>query len=106
MTHLTYRMIPAKILALPAPTVIPERDFASLLRSKLQDLKDYSKREPTQAVALAFGIGLLINLLPTRVVAGTVSTVGAAMLRPVLISLGITKAIELTCNVSPLTPKP
>jgi hypothetical protein len=76
------------------------------LRNKLHDLKAFAQREPAQAVAVAFGVGLLVNMLPTRVVAGTVSTVGAALLRPMLISLGITKAIELTCNVSPLTPKP
>lgn len=94
---------------LPAPqrlSALPPRDLACLLRSKLSFIKDYVKREPTQAVALAFGVGLLINLLPTRVVAETVSIVGAALLRPVLISLGITKAIELTCNVSPLIEKP
>ena len=76
------------------------------MRSKLHDNKAFAQREPAQAVAVAFGVGLLVNLLPTRVVAGTVSTGGAALLRPMLLSLGITKAIELTCNVTPLTPKP
>lgn len=99
-------MTPDDLPAPSAPSAVPPRDLACLLRSKLSEAKDYAKREPAQAVALAFGVGLLINLLPTRVVAGTVSTVGAALLRPVLLSLGITKAIELTCNVSPLIPKP
>ena len=96
-------MIPAEPTVPPAATT---RDLSSLLRNQLRDIKSYAQREPAQAVAVAFGVGLLINLLPTRVVAGTVSTVGGALLKPMLISLGITKAIELTCNVSPLTIKP
>jgi hypothetical protein len=99
-------MIPAETSAPPSPTAPPPRDNAGHKRSKLHDIKAFAQREPAQAVALAFGVGLLVNLLPTRVVAGTVSTVGAALLRPMLLSLGITKAIELTCNVTPLTPKP
>ena len=99
-------MIPAETFAPPSPLVAPARDLPGLMRSKLHDIKAFAQREPAQAVAVAFGVGLLVNLLPTRVVAGTVSTVGAALLRPMLISLGITKAIELTCNVSPLNPKP
>jgi hypothetical protein len=99
-------MIPAETSAPPSPPAAPTRDLPGLMRSKLHDIKAFAQREPAQAVAVAFGVGLLVNLLPTRVVAGTVSTVGAALLRPMLISLGITKAIELTCNVTPLTPKP
>ncbi len=99
-------MIPAETSAPPSPPAAPARDLPGLMRSKLHDIKAFAQREPAQAVAVAFGVGLLVNLLPTRVVAGTVSTVGAALLQPMLISLGITKAIELTCNVTPLTPKP
>jgi len=99
-------MIPAETSAPPSPPAAPARDLSCQLRSKLHDIKAFAQREPAQAVAVAFGVGLLVNLLPTRVVAGMVSTVGAALLRPMLISLGITKAIELTCNVTPLTPKP
>lgn len=61
----------------------------------LQEIKERARREPIKAVAAAFGVGLLINLLPTRVVAGTVTTVGAVLIRPVLLSLGFTKAMEL-----------
>ena len=99
-------MIPAETSVPPSSPAAPVRDLPGLMRSKLHDIKAFAQREPAQAVAVAFGVGLLVNLLPTRVVAGTVSTVGAALLRPMLLSLGITKAIELTCNVIPLTPKP
>lgn len=90
-----------------AASAPPSSDNPShLLRNRLQDLKAYAHHQPLQAVAAAFGVGLLINLLPARAVAGTVSMLGGALLKPVLISLGITKAIELTCRVSPLTLKP
>lgn len=92
--------------ALTTPSPVPERNLACLLRCKLQEIKAFARRDPTQALVAALGVGLMVNLLPTRVVAGTVSTVGAAVLRPLLISLGIAKVIELTCNVTPLTLKP
>ena len=99
-------MIPDETMTLKPIVAEPVFDVACLLRSKLQDIKAYARREPTQAIAMAIGVGLLVNLLPTRVVAGTISTAGAAVLRPLLISLGITKAIELTCNVTPVSLNP
>ena len=51
-------------------------------------------------MAAAVGAGLLINLLPTRWVAGTAAVVGALLVRPVLLSLGVTKAMELCCKNS------
>ena len=62
------------------------------------EISDFARREPAKAVAAAFGTGLLINLLPTRAVVGTVTAVGAALMRPFLISLGLTKAMELCCQ--------
>ncbi len=70
------------------------------LRRALADIKNFTRREPGQAVAAAIGTGLLINLLPTRWVAGTAAIVGAILVRPVLLSLGVTKAMELCCQNS------
>lgn len=67
----------------------------------LDEIKELARREPAKAVAAAFGVGLLVNLLPTRVVAGTVTAVGAVLIRPVLLSLGVTKAMELCCQNKP-----
>ena len=66
----------------------------------LGELKQFARREPGQAVAAAVGVGLLINLLPTRLVAGTAAVMGAMLVRPVLLSLGVTKAMELCCQKS------
>ncbi len=75
------------------------------IRRTLDDIKSFARREPGQAVAAALGVGLLINLLPTRVLVGTVAVVGAALVRPILISLGVTKAMEL-CSQKPQTQIP
>jgi len=77
----------------------PPLEFS--VRRTLGDLKEFARREPAQAVAAAIGVGLLINLLPSRLVTGTVAIVGAALVRPVLLSLGVTKAMELCCQKSP-----
>lgn len=71
------------------------------LRRTLSDIKAFAQREPGQAVAAAIGAGLLINLLPTRLVAGTVTVVGATLVRPLLLALGVTKVMELCCQESP-----
>lgn len=82
----------------------PPLDFS--VRRTLDDLKEFARREPAQAVAAAIGVGLLINLLPSRMVTGTVAIVGAALVRPVLLSLGVTKAMELCCQKSPQQIQP
>ena len=61
----------------------------------IESMKTFAHRDPVRAVAIAFGAGLLINLLPTRLVATSTAAVGATLLRPVLLSLGVIKAAEL-----------
>lgn len=82
----------------------PPLEFS--VRRTLDDLKEFARREPAQAIAAAIGVGLLINLLPSRMVTGTVAIVGAALVRPVLLSLGVTKAMELCCQKSNNTLQP
>ena len=75
------------------------------LSHQLDDLKAFARREPIQAMAIAVGAGLLINLLPKRAVVGTATTLGSALLHPALLALGLTKALELCCrNSSSLGP--
>jgi hypothetical protein len=82
----------------------PPLEFS--VRRTLDDLREFARREPAQTFAAAIGIGLLINLLPSRLVTGTVAIVGAALVRPVLLSLGVTKAMELCCQKSSTPPQP
>ncbi len=75
---------------------LPNTEFS--VRKMLDDIREYAGREPAKTIAAAFGVGLLINLLPSRVVMGTLTVVGAAILRPALFSLGVAKAAELCCQ--------
>ena len=70
------------------------------IRSLLGDLQSFARREPVQAMALAVGAGLLVNLLPKRAVANTAATLGSALLHPALLALGLTKALELCCQAN------
>jgi hypothetical protein len=79
----------------------PVQPVEFCLRRTLTDIKTFAQREPGQAVAAAVGVGLIINLLPTRLVASTAAVMGAMLVRPVLLSLGLTKALELCCQKSP-----
>jgi hypothetical protein len=78
----------------------PPQPVEFCVRRTLSDLKEFARREPARAVAAAIGVGLLINLLPSRLVAGTVTVAGALLVRPLLLSLGVTKAMELCCQKS------
>lgn len=59
------------------------------------DIKTFARNEPVATAAAALGVGVLLNLLPSRVVVGTLAAVGSMVIRPVLFSLGVAKAIEL-----------
>ena len=79
----------------------PVQPVEFCLRRLLTDIQTFTQREPVQAVAAAIGVGILINLLPTRALVGTVTVVGATLVRPLLLSLGVTKAMELCCQKTP-----
>jgi hypothetical protein len=74
------------------------------LRRTLADIKAFAQREPGQAVAAAVGVGLLINLLPPRLLVGAATVVGATLVRPLLLSLGVTKVMELCCQNTSTQP--
>jgi hypothetical protein len=62
------------------------------------ELRSLARRQPAKAVAAAVGVGLLIQLLPVRLIVGRITTVVAAFTRPALFSLGLVKAAELCCK--------
>jgi hypothetical protein len=47
-------------------------------------------------MALAVGAGLVIQLLPKRAIIGTATTLGSTLIYPALLTLGPTKAIEIS----------
>lgn len=74
------------------PSTLPAEDPA---RRLLSSLREFARREPTKAAAAAFAAGVIINLLPRKAVASAAAAVGATLLRPALLSLGVVKAVEL-----------
>jgi hypothetical protein len=68
------------------------------LQRLLHQAEEYARRDPAKAMATAFGAGLLLNLVPPRVVVGTVTAVAVPFMRPALLALGLFKAFELCCK--------
>lgn len=67
----------------------------------LHQADEYTRREPRTALASAFGVGLLLNLLPIRSVVGLVASIAIPLLRPALLVLGLVKAYELLRSQEP-----
>jgi hypothetical protein len=68
------------------------------LQQMVEKTEDYVRREPAMAVAMAFGAGLLLKLLPTKAVSRPVAAIAVKLLPPTLLGLGLLKAFELCCQ--------
>ena len=79
-----------------APTVTAETTESGIHRL-IHQVEEFVRQEPAKAVATALGAGLLLNLLPTRVIVGTLTAVAVPFMRPALFALGMIKACELCC---------
>lgn len=73
----------------------PPHPVEDSLQRLLDKMEDFVRREPSKAVAVAFGAGLLLKLLPPRAVARPLAAVTAKLLPPTLLGLGLVKALEL-----------
>ncbi len=73
----------------------------------LERADEYARNEPTTAVAGAFGAGLLLTLLPLGAMTGSLVRISLSFTRPVLLGLGLMKALELIRSRShnPTQPK-
>lgn len=76
------------------------------LQRTLERAEDYVRREPTKAVGAALGAGLVLTLLPTRSMVRPLATLGAALLPPMLVGLGLIKAFELCFQSPPVKAAP
>ena len=65
------------------------------------EAEDFARRDPSKAVAVAFGVGLALNVLPKRLIVGAATLTAVTLLRPVLLSLGVLKAFEMCCTNKP-----
>lgn len=83
-----------------------KRSEASPSSPRLDDLfsraDDFARREPTTAVASAFGAGFLLNLLPLGAIAAAFFGIAFSLLKPLLLFLGVLKACEC-CRAQPST---
>ena len=57
------------------------------------------------AVAIAFGVGVALNIVPKRFIVGTATLAAVTLVRPVLLSLGVLKAFEMCCSSKPQQKK-
>lgn len=65
-------------------------------------IDDYARDQPTTAVASAFGLGLLLHILPIGAIVGTLAALAFTLARPLFLFLGVVKAFEL---INPPTTK-
>lgn len=77
---------------IPPPTTNPS---SAMLQKFLMDVREFTRAEPVATVAAVCAVGLLVKLVPRSWIVGTVGVVGTALIRPALLSLGMTKAMEL-----------
>lgn len=77
-----------------------------LVRKLVQDASTVAQRDPAKAVATAFGLGVLLNVLPTRLIFGTAATLASTIVRPTLITLGVIKAFEIYLDQTQKIGKP
>lgn len=61
----------------------------------INDADKMARNEPEKAMAAAFGLGLVLHVLPTRFLVASVTAVTLTVLRPALLTLGVVKAFEL-----------
>lgn len=61
----------------------------------LDAAEDYVNKEPLKAFGAACGMGIILNILPTRLMAGSASSIAVTLVRPALLTLGLLKALEL-----------
>ncbi len=78
------------------PTIQPAEQFVHRL---VHDAETMARNEPAKAMAVAVGAGLVLNVLPTRLLVASVTAVTLTLLRPALLTLGVVKAFEL-CSIS------
>lgn len=68
------------------------------IHQTLKRVEDCVRREPTKAVVVAMGAGLVLNLLPSRVLARATASIATRLLPPLLLGLGMLKAFEICCE--------
>jgi hypothetical protein len=90
---------------LPFPPPEPAHPVARFLGDLVHDTQELLHREPAKAVGVALAAGVLLNIMPTRFIVGSITAVAVTMLRPTLLTLGVIKAYELCTEKPRNTPQ-
>ena len=61
----------------------------------LDAAEEYVNKKPLKALGAACGMGIVLNILPTRFIAGSASSLAVTLVRPALLILGLLKTLEL-----------
>jgi hypothetical protein len=77
---------------------IPSHAIEICLHRLLEQTEDFVRREPMKAVAVAIGAGLLLKVLPQRVVIRPLTSIAVQLLPPTLLGFGLLKVFELCCQ--------
>jgi hypothetical protein len=90
-----------------SPSANPQPPIHPLepLREKTET---FARQNPTQALSAAFGIGLVLALLPLGTMLSSLGRLALLLLRPILIVLGLVKLYEHFGNApaAPTEPDP
>jgi hypothetical protein len=73
----------------------PPQPVEHLAKRLLDEMESMARRDPAKAVMSAVGLGIALNALPTRAIVAGVTAVTVTLLRPVLLTLGVVKLLEL-----------
>jgi len=71
-----------------------QKNSPPALEEWTQRADEFARREPAKAVVSAFGAGFLLNLLPLGAIVGALVGIAFSLVRPVLLFLGLIKAVE------------
>lgn len=78
----------------PAPAIPSSR----CCQPVLDRVEAYVRNEPAKAMAAAFGVGLLLKILPAQALVRPIGSLAVKVLPPALLGLGLLKAAELCCQ--------
>ncbi len=94
-TVLPITSTPISLMNLSSEHSVPVEQCVQKL---VNEAEDFARRDPTKAVAVAFGLGVALNILPKRLLVGTAAMAAITLGRPLLMSLGVLKAFEMCCS--------
>ncbi len=78
----------------------PPKSPKPLAKRLISEAETMAHNDPAKAVAAAVGVGIILNVLPTRFLVASASAVTLTLLRPTLLTLGLIKALELCASSS------